>query len=328
MKRLLLLTLFILSGQFASAYPITPRPLRKLIVESKFIVQAFVLDILEEKTSGRKKNKSNQLFDRTYAKLLIRQLWQGNIISDTIKVFYEPGLICPAPPQFDKGAEIIAFLDPKSDSDKDYEVHALSYGVKIMYQHEFITTYKLRIKEMQEIIKIADPKQRVQETQQWLVSCAENPITRWEGVYELMPQSHFMSLYDRSENTESFRITVDEKQRLFKALLNTNPPGYTDLGLIDLCMGIDDHKILQILAKCFDGIGKDSYWLASSYMQKVVDITRDKQLELIMKEYNKLDIYNGKNNNEDLEKLIKRFKEKMIDVKIEKPVIASGENLT
>ena len=89
-----ILLTFLLTGfiQNLFAYPITPRPLRKLIEESESIVVAYVL---------RSENVKNEdTWSGTRAVLIVREVLQGNVTSDTVHVYYTPFMICPAPAHY------------------------------------------------------------------------------------------------------------------------------------------------------------------------------------------------------------------------------------
>lgn len=118
-------------------------------------------------------------------------------------------MICPAPASYPKGETIITFLDK---TEKGYNTHALSYGTKIL-DNEGIKIYKSRILEMQQINLIKNSNEKLLATTNWLFKCAKNKVTRWEGTYELSPESDFMSFYDRSDKKNEIRFTLNPKQR-------------------------------------------------------------------------------------------------------------------
>jgi hypothetical protein len=193
MKQLLCLVLGTFMLTAAYAYPITPRPLRKLVIESDLIIWGKVI-----KTGDIKRSDENHFRESDYALIAITEMLQGKLTKDTIRVLFSSGMICPAPGEFYEGEQVLTFLDRKKDS-KDYLVHALSYGVKHLSSREQYLIYKDRIKEMQTILQKQDDKLCNEMVVEWLIKCAENEVTRWEGMYELSPHSDFMSVYDKEE---------------------------------------------------------------------------------------------------------------------------------
>lgn len=326
MKKILLFVFSINFFQLLQAYPISPRPLRKLVIESDCIVQAYVIELGQEKVKQEKKKRNvyNELTSY-YALLLIREVWQGKINTDTIKIYYPAGLICPAPPRFEEHTEIIAFLDK---NDEGWSVHALSYGVKTFYQKEGIEAYKKKISEMQEILLLKESPGKQNAIVEWLVSCAENEYTRWEGVYELSPQSDFMSYYDRDgDAAKGIYISLQQRQRLFTALLATVSEGYDIIGLVDLCKGIDDDRLLEFLKKSLTNINMDYLWLAGYYMERITGYTNDSELKELHKEFESYSSYN-KTDEEKKKKVLAIFIEKMKTKQAGKALSATGNSST
>ncbi|MGN6647534.1 MAG: hypothetical protein ACTHJT_13515 [Cytophaga sp.] len=191
MKKIYSFIFLMLTGYVLCAYPISPRPLRKLVAESQYIVYADVVDVNAV--------SDTDIWSDHKASLVIREIYQGEFIQDTIEVHFRPTMICPAPARYKTGTSVLAFLY-KVDSLNFYETQALSYGAKEMTTHEELMAYEARIREMQQINTIKDSIDRNTKTKDWLVTCAIDPYTRWEGVYELSPQSDFMSNYDYNKD--------------------------------------------------------------------------------------------------------------------------------
>ena len=326
MKKLILSIFILHVCSQLQAYPITPRPLRKLVIESDCIIQAFVLELGQEKIKPEKKKKS-VVYEMTqsYALLLVREVWQGKVNSDTIKIYYPAGMICPAPPRFEEHTEIIAFLDKVNEG---YAVHALSYGVMTFFKKEGIQIYKSRIAEMQKIIPQKDSKEKSSSIIEWLVSCAENPHTRWEGVYELSPRSDFMSYYDRDdESAKGIFLSDQQRKRLFDALVSTEDADYNELGLVDLCKGVDDSLLLKFLKKSLKKISEDDLWIASDYMERVVFFYNNNELTKIYTEFEKYSNYN-KDEKEKKKQLLKEFIERMEVIEPTPTLHSSGDHNT
>ena len=127
-----------------------------------------------------------------------------------------------------------------------YEVHALSYGVKHALTAQEYSTYKARIREMQQLLKDEKTDNQTRNITEWLVKCAEQRCTRWEGTYELSPRSDFMSYYD-TDGINGKAFSPDQKQRqcLFNTLLAVDTMNYGDIALADLTMGLDDSLLLD-----------------------------------------------------------------------------------
>lgn len=289
MKTMLsILAAMVLVTSSSIAYPISPRPLRKLIQESEYIVVAYVQDIQPEKrteTEETKRKKRKQSYDDFVgmaAVLKIDEVLQGKITDSAIHVSYYPYFICPAPAHFEKGTTIVAFLDKK---DKTFTVHALSYGTKTVTP-EGARLYKERIKEMQNILRIADKDDQFIQTTEWLVKCSEHPATRHEGVYELSRESDFMSYYDRTQGDPfQFMLTAHQKERLKDALLSTKDFTYSELGLVDLVYAANQEVVYHYLLDALQKIQEDNLWMASAIMQRLTVYKSSPRLNELVSTY-------------------------------------------
>ena len=136
------------------AYPISPVPLRKLIMESENIVYAEVVDI-----KANKNRKQNDWFKSDIAVLKVYDVLQGSIRNTgTVEVYFSTEISCPAPAHFEKGTFTLVFLH-KEKMDERYYTHALSYGSKEMNEKDY-SVYKKRILEMQNILKMKNEEEK------------------------------------------------------------------------------------------------------------------------------------------------------------------------
>jgi hypothetical protein len=281
----------------ATAYPISPRPLRKLIMESEFIIVAHVADLREQK------NKKKDYWEDYIAELHIKEVVQGKIKDTIIQVPYTPGMICPAPPRFEKNTNVLVFLNKR---DKRFFVHALSYGVKTLNLEE-IEIYKMRIKEMQQILTLEDIDEQFIQSTDWLVKCAEYPATRHEGIYELSPESDFMSFYDQGKNQPfQFALNEDQKARLKKALFATSSLCYSDLGLIDLIYPQRPEEVYALLVQSFRNISEDDYWMAPEFMKRMMFYNSSARLQELASDFESK-VYGSTSDQTDLKGIMDAF---------------------
>ncbi|MFD2564991.1 hypothetical protein [Aquimarina rubra] len=302
-KVLLLLIVYIgcIQNILATNYPITPRPLRKLIEESKYIVIANVIKTVDV--------DNEQTWSNSRAVLEIREVLQGKIKTDTIYVYYYPGMICPAPANYQKGTTVLAFLD-KNKKNEGFSTHALSYGSKTLEQ-KGIKLYKSRIQEMQAIQKIRNKEEKLTKTLDWLIRCASHQETRWEGTYELSPESDFMSFYDRDKETfiKKYELSDIQKTTLRKVLFSDPEIEYSDLGLVDLVAKPKDTEVADLLIKSLKNT-EESIWYASFLMVRISHIMERNDLLWITEEVEKSNGYDQK-SQEKRKQLIKEFIERI-----------------
>lgn len=274
----LLLLVFGITAQ-AVAYPISPRPLRKLIMESGYIITGFVLDIQEQP-----RKKKDDWWGGSIAIVRVKQVLQGTLKDTVVRISFEPNMICPAPPYFEKHTYVVAFLD-RDGNDKVFRVHALSYGIKTVAV-EVADLYANRIAEMQAILKLDDSDTQFKQTVDWLVTCAEHPATRYEGIYELIPGSDFMSYYDRAQ-AEPFQymLTSEQKLRLKNALLRHSGNQYENFGLVDLIYAGNEAEVFNYLIQGLEHIDKNQYWYADEFMKRLALYKSSPRLQQLLEQY-------------------------------------------
>lgn len=193
----------------AVACPVAPpSPLRELYKESALVVTARVGDSVVLK---RLDENGGAAMKTT---LEVLETHKGESISKAIDVYYYawgPRLEYPA--VFIKGAKVLAFLRPREEGG-GYEVYDLRYGVKQL-PDEDLKVYVARIAELAKIMEREKPDP--QEIAEWLVRCAEEPATRWEGAYELglnveVPQAEpEQDANDASATEEEAAATPEEE---------------------------------------------------------------------------------------------------------------------
>ncbi len=164
--------------QTVFSYPINPQTLKKLIENSQYIVIATVDN---PKTKGIRvkyfdstKKDTVIEFRREFihdgsADLHIKEILKGNPIDTIIQVTYSENFTCPAPPRYPHKKTVLAFLN-QEDSSPTYITVGLSYGSKIMYNEEELNSYRARIYEYLEILKMTSIRNKNEATLgKWLV---------------------------------------------------------------------------------------------------------------------------------------------------------------
>ncbi len=282
------------------AYPISPRPLRQLVIESEYIIVGYVASTYKIKA------KEEYDYGYTVAKIAILENLQGQIGKDTIEIQFNPNMICPSPARYFDSTFVISFINKGKDG--KFYTQALSYGAKTLNKNE-IEIYKNRIYEIQEILKICDPEMKLLEIIEWLVKCSEVETTRWEGTYELSPESDFMSYYanEKTPNIKSF-LTVSQKNRLLLAL--TLSKELVDFGLVDLVYMGNERIVDSILIKELKSLNKDNYWFANEYMSRLLKSNFKPGMKEILESFENIQFSNSRENEQKelIDKFIKLLK--------------------
>lgn len=266
-----------------------------MVIESHFIIVGYVVKTYENK-------KSKDDWGSMIAKIVVLENLQGEIKKDTIEIEFNPNMICPAPDRYFDSTYVISFLDKDTENGK-FRTTALNYGAKTLKKEE-IEIYKQRIAEVQQILKIRDKEKQFSETVEWLVKCAENETTRWEGTYELSPESNLMSYYsqDKKQNFKSV-LNVEQKERLKKALLTSNE--MVDFGLVDLVYKNNEVLIDDFLFGKLKALKEDDYWIADEFMNRLKHKNNSVEMMKVLEEYEKLRFEYDK--KDQLAKTIEQF---------------------
>jgi hypothetical protein len=280
----------------STAYPIDPRPLRKLIIESEYIVIGHVKEVYDR--TNEKKSIGSAV-----ASIEVREVLLGTIKSARIEVLYKRNMVCPAPARYNPGTKVVVFLD--NGENGMFHTHALSYGAREATLPD-IAVYRDRIHEMQHILSIADPDQQFFETTEWLVKCAEHEATRWDGVYELSPESDFMSYYAQSEQLPfKYMLTREQKQRLMNALLATTVAGYSDFGLVDLVYLGNEEVVSRYLLDGLKRLSDDHLWYAGEYMKRLNYTRNSQQLDTLISSFEEKQVALAK--EDELKTIVQEF---------------------
>lgn len=312
LKKLLFLCLAAFVALQAFSYPISPRPLRTLIIESQHIVVGYVASTYtpappETKKSKKKKGKEEEfyfIYGPQIARIAVKEVLQGKIVQDTIEVPFNPNMICPSPARYEAGTWVMAFLDEDKEG---YSTHALSYGSKTLDSMEIII-YKKRVAEMQSILALKDSVAMFMNTVEWLVACAENEATRWDGTYELSPESDFMSYYSRSPLVAyKYGLSMAQMERLKNAFIASSLYSYYDFGLVDLIYGKYQAEVVPILIQKLKTLPDEALWTAPEFMERLTPLMSDKAKGLkLMEQYEIIRFGEGK-TPEELRKLVSEY---------------------
>lgn len=199
-------TTFTLNAQACPVSP--PQPLRTLYQMSERVVVANVgasVQIEVEDNSRLMRtllNVSETLKGdaNEHASYVYHWVWQGTR-EDVAEV--NNG-------QFEFGDRLLVFLNRREKGD-GYAVNDTRYGVKKLNDDD-LKVYVKRIKELDAILRQKQPD--VGDITEWLVRCAEEPATRWEGAYELSISANALDKRNKptdlgAGNTEAVEVKAE-----------------------------------------------------------------------------------------------------------------------
>ncbi len=159
------------------AYPIPPQTLWDLTSEADVVVLAHV-----DKTGPPPSPEQDTSFrTERIAYLSVQEAIKGKPAA-ALSVAYPEGIVCPLPPSYREGEQVVAFLVKSAAG--HYQTVAMRQGTHYLKQNE-INDYRSAIQEAV-ALQAAQPVSQDAKIR-WMVHAAARPATRWHGLYRLMP---------------------------------------------------------------------------------------------------------------------------------------------
>ena len=239
MKQFALVLFLLVFFQKNYSFPIPGKTLKALIEETPYIIEGEVFKIDSIRT------KSDGLL--SIAKIKIIKVLKGQVEKDTISIYFQANMICPAPDYYEMNEKVLCFINNSFYKKLDwYYVPALSYGKKTIANNYTEEIYANRINEYLDILNLENQNEKNIVTTEWLVKCAEIDMTRKDAVSDLLKK------FDYEKNIETIYyagfLTTNQKERLYNCFVNLRGNlNSVDFSLLNFVKGIDDKNILRIL---------------------------------------------------------------------------------
>jgi hypothetical protein len=187
----------------AHAYPIAPHTLWQLVLESELVLLGQVEHPMPLES------KDDDHWRSAIARVRPLEVWKGEPTGAVIEIPYPANMICPAPPVYEEGATVLAFL--QKDEDGTWTTSGLSYGT-LYPRAEDVPVFRdliLEAASLQSGYLVRDFARR-----RWLVRAATHRATRWQGLYELLSESDSLhSAFDtRADRRERRRPWASERR--------------------------------------------------------------------------------------------------------------------
>jgi hypothetical protein len=277
------------------------QPLRTLYLESDRVVVARV-----GKSTNGDRDGSSRLVKTS---LVVSQTIKGDGHKPAVDVYH--WAYGREPREFTEGETVLVFLQRGGDtgSRQTGDAYELIYGAaaaKHLSPSE-LETYVQRLEELKAII--GNPDYKPNDVAEWLVGCAEDPVTRREGAFEL----HMSELREQGEKGEADRIatageplastsrrpreqepffsallTSEQKQRLVSAVLKSEELVDGDFELIRLCQCWNDPRLLPFLVSYLRRFEETAPESLSRIMQTVAGIAElldDPKVTALLRHY-------------------------------------------
>lgn len=171
--RFFFFTIACLSATAASAMQFPAQPLWALVNDADVIV---IADVSLKWSEPFPETVEEFWVDRDHVSLSVRETLKGSAPAALV-VDYSAGLICPAPPRYEVGRRVLAFL--KQGTDGRFSTVGLSYGTRYPAESE-LDAFRTRIREA--VALQSDPPVSDVDMIDWLIRTAAQPATRWHGI--------------------------------------------------------------------------------------------------------------------------------------------------
>lgn len=228
-----------------AAYPIPPVPLRALVDEAALIVVAKVASV--DRDGGY-----------AWAHLDIERCLKGEPPAEVIVESFE-AVICPQPARYEADTTVLAFLEPFRGPPL-YTTCSLSYGVKKL-EPEALALFSSRVEELvalraeQRRLETVAPTPTAEAALlharelEWIVRCAIEPATRWDGAYEFCREWPDYESDPVDECTPlAAELRPEQRTRLRDALVAAPTLGAGERCLESLLASDRDPRVFEWLA--------------------------------------------------------------------------------
>ncbi|HEX6901319.1 MAG TPA: hypothetical protein VF789_16460 [Thermoanaerobaculia bacterium] len=267
---LLTVSLAVVGSLGAHAYPIPPVPLWSLVEQAETIVVARVVKV--EEPRGRGEDDDMPL---AVATLRVLETWKGAEQGE-IEVRFPAGLICPAPPRYFEGEDVVAFL---AGEDEGWgRTVGLSYGTLYPEGREELGD----LREMVHRAIALQARRSVNEVDRidWLVEAAIRPGTRWHGLYELEPAGdELRSYYDPDRPRKGTWLSPAQREKIAHAFASRPWTDSTLPIVLRILARHADPKVDEAAASAIEGVlgEKDLPYWTSTALEFVLLRYGDKQ---------------------------------------------------
>ena len=229
----------VLAAADAGAYPIPPVTLWQLTQDANLVVLARVTRV--ESRAGR---ASDDAFERDTARLDVLEVWKGEKTGE-VAVTFGKDFICPAPPRYESGRTVLAFLQSGStmlaglrDDVSAEQVRALtarwtgryftvglSYGT--LYPRDEDLPFLRDLVADALALQQSQPAAADAARRSWHVRAATRSVTRWQGLYGLQREGDALHTgYDRAV-PKANPPTADERREVMRGFIEDPSADHT-----------------------------------------------------------------------------------------------------
>lgn len=229
------------------AYPIYPRTLSDVYKEADYVVYGKVVGFIDDSPPASKDGvpPPPSMHDG-FAVIVIHEELKGEITETQICIADQRSFMCPEPFHFEEGQEVLLFLN-KDRKANFYWTFAMSYGGKEVTAEEY-SLYKKKLLDLQTILDQSNQEIQEQQYIDWVVNCIKEPLTRWDGVFDLLNEKE-ENTFERNLVANPYSISREQNRELRQLIFNKAVLDYLDVRLLDYLKEENDVEILDFLYK-------------------------------------------------------------------------------
>jgi hypothetical protein len=256
------LLLLIVCVASSGACPIpNPLPLRTLTAASELIVTAELGQILAKESKGRPAPVTVQFN--------IAQVVKGSLGEQSVNVRLWPFQFENLP----QNTELLVFLRATPEGDGYVPAGEREESIKNL-SPKALDMYRAQIKELLDIESLTDSANKQQQIVDWLVRCTEEPLTRWEGAYDLTYGQVVVGSTENQNARQQYRafselLTDEHKQRLLQTLYQVTRIETGELALLSLIDECGDENLIPFLWSYLKAGKQDDPYITSQLLSRV-----------------------------------------------------------
>jgi hypothetical protein len=288
-RKLVLVMLYVFGGiEYDLSAEEIPTPLRFMCDKAQIIGVATCIGI-----------DTTKIIDcphDTRAQLHFGRIIKGNKKDSIITSHLFTGLVCPEPARLWTGDIALVFLCDYGKESGAFDICANHRGAKHLNE-DAMNVYIERIEEYFQIP--AEDPDRKEQLIEWLVKCAVDSVTRWEGVYDLAANWGI-----KVEPEPSTILTFEQQQRMYEAILSMSKIYDIEMTMLSFVDELVDKRIqsqlIDYITRRYFGhhVGN-----AMIYLSKLLNL---KEGLLIANKYNQIKW--GSSRYSEQTRLIEEFK--------------------
>lgn len=250
-----------------------------------------------------------------------------------------------------EGDNVLAFLAPREKGKEGFEINHYQNGIQVLSASE-MQAYSARIRELRDLLYHRNPAPV--EITDWLVKCSQEPITRWDGVQELL--SGFRNLEYRQDEIERCKkegkpapvtragkrfqeviqqievaptaspdpdgefaeaLTITHKNSLSNVLFNTQHVTYKEVQLLGLVKKWDKKQVIDFSIHQLKQESSNPDLPVYSLIGILKEAFEDEELDVLVSEYRDIKVYSQRELDD--ESLSPEEKARLLKSNIEAP---------